>query len=368
MGGDIRVASKRGEGSIFTINLPSRLSPMRVSSLPPPRGRSTPPEQRSRSVHKTPPVVLAIDDEIDVLDWIRRTLKGLDVVIRGATSGMEGLALAQQIKPDVIILDVVMPGMDGWAVLNELKSDPDLSDIPVVMATVVEDQSMGFALGVTDYMTKPVERQKLLRVVKRYCHDDMSRPILIVEDDEPTRDSLRRTLEREGWAVREATNGLEGLARAAEVTPGLIILDLMMPEMDGFQFVDALRENVSWRSIPIIVITAKDLSRDEREGLHRSVQSIHQKGSYSRADLVKELRSLIETSKIGELSRSSRPVRKRITGSPTHQRCSVARRAGPRALQPRHRRSSDVPWVFLPELGRRPGPTPWGCQGASSKP
>lgn len=288
MGGSIEVESVVGQGSTFRIRLPM------ATDL----GRVVQPEApvKAKTVEPPPPgahVVLAIDDDPTVCEWMRRTLGGAGYHVVTATSGKEGVALAQQLRPSLIILDVVMPGMDGWAVLTQLKASPELADVPVVMATVFEDRNLAYALGVADYLTKPLERDRLLSVVERYCSRLGDSPVLVVEDDEPTRETMRRMLLKEGWRVMEAPNGRVALERVAETVPGLILLDLLMPEMDGFQFVERLRENEQWRDIPVVVVTSKDLTSQDREHLRDRVQRVMQKGAYTRFDLVATVAGLV---------------------------------------------------------------------------
>ncbi|MGH7318414.1 MAG: response regulator, partial [Candidatus Rokuibacteriota bacterium] len=187
-------------------------------------------------------------------------------------------------------LDVMMPGMDGWAVLSALKADPDLADIPVVMLTIVDDRNLGYALGAADYLTKPLDRERLVAVLNRYRRD---LPVLVVDDDVALRELLRRILEREGYRVLEAENGRAALQRIREEPPGVILLDLMMPEMDGFEFVTELRKQDAGRAIPIIVITAKDLTHDDHERLNGYVERILQKGAATRDALLREVRELV---------------------------------------------------------------------------
>jgi CheY-like chemotaxis protein len=186
-----------------------------------------------------------------------------------------------------------MPGMDGWAVLAALKSDPKLSEIPVIMLTIVDDQNMGYSLGATEYLTKPIDRDRLAAVLKQHVGEERSRSVMIVEDDPDTREVTRRILEQDGWSVVEAENGRIGLERLASIRPGLILLDLMMPEMDGFEFVGELRKNADWKSIPVVVVTAKDLTLDDRMRLNGQVRLILQKGSYSREELLRETTALV---------------------------------------------------------------------------
>jgi CheY-like chemotaxis protein len=227
-----------------------------------------------------------------VRDLLARFLGKEGFRVETAASGEEGLRLAHSLRPEVITLDVMMPGMDGWAVLEALKADPATTSIPVVMLTIVDNKNQGYALGVADYLTKPVEREHLLAVLRYYCSTD-DRPVLIVEDDEATREMMRRTLEKDGWACLEAENGLVGLDRVAARIPSLILLDLMMPEMDGFEFAETLRANPIWRDIPIVVVTAKALTPEDRTRLTGSVVRILEKGGYTREALLQEIRHLV---------------------------------------------------------------------------
>jgi CheY-like chemotaxis protein len=213
-----------------------------------------------------------------------------------ASSGADGLRLAKELRPDAITLDVLMPGMDGWAVLTALKADPELADIPVIMLTIVEEKSMAYSLGASEYLTKPIDRSRLVAVLDRYRRKDHAQTILVVEDDPATRDFLRRALEPGGWVVDEAENGQIGLARVEKSRPGLILLDLMMPEMDGFEFITELRRHDEWRSIPVVVITARDLTADDHRRLNGYVAATVQKSAYSREDMVAEVRDLLATS------------------------------------------------------------------------
>jgi CheY-like chemotaxis protein len=219
------------------------------------------------------------------------TKEGFRVV--PAATGEEGLRLARDLRPDAITLDVMMPGMDGWAVLSALKADPDVADIPVVMLTIVDDRNLGYALGASDYLTKPIERERLVTVLDKYRRD---LPVLVVDDDAAVRQLLRRMLEPEGYAVVEAENGRVALERLRDLTPSVVLLDLMMPEMDGFEFVTEFRRHEAWRAIPIVVVTAKDLSGEDRDRLNGYVQKILQKGASGRDQLLAEVRDLVQTS------------------------------------------------------------------------
>jgi CheY-like chemotaxis protein len=237
--------------------------------------------------------VVVVDDDPQVCELLTRTLTREGLRVKTAQSGLEGLQLIRETRPQVIILDVMMPGMDGWAVLVQLKSDSALLDIPVIMLTIVDDKKMGYALGAADYMTKPIDRERLVVILKKHLSASSQAPVLLVEDDPTTREMLRRLLEKEGWPVSEAENGRIGLERVKENRPGLVLLDLMMPEMDGFGFVAELRKREEWRDIPVVVVTAKDITAEDRLLLNGSVEKILQKGAYSRETLLAEVRELV---------------------------------------------------------------------------
>jgi PAS domain S-box-containing protein len=289
MGGDITVESEIGRGTTFTIRLPAEIAGPATTSEPgavPTAGPLAPDGF----------TLLVIDDDATARELMQRFLATEGFHVVSASSGAEGLRLAKELLPDAITLDVLMPGMDGWAVLAGLKADPALADIPVVMLTILEEKNMAYALGASEYLTKPIDRDRLVAVLERYRCEDQAQTILVVEDDPAMRETLRRVLEPGGWAVDEAENGQIGLARLEMRRPGLILLDLMMPEMDGFEFIAELRRRDEWRSIPVVVITAKDLTVEDHRRLNGYVAAIVQKSAYSREELLAEVHDLLANS------------------------------------------------------------------------
>jgi CheY-like chemotaxis protein len=236
-------------------------------------------------------LVLVIDDDPVARDLVRRLLEAEGFSVLEAADGPSGLALARSHRPAAITLDVLMPSMDGWSVLTALKAEPDLAEIPVIMVSVMEDRHLGFALGASEYVTKPIDRDQLRRILGRYRRDGAR--VLVVEDDAATRELLRRYLEAEGWAVDEAENGQAGLEAVRRRVPTLVLLDLMMPVMDGCQFAAELRKTPEWGTLPVVVITAKDLTPDDRRALNGDVQAVFQKGAFSREQLLRELHDLL---------------------------------------------------------------------------
>ena len=291
MGGDIGVASEAGRGTTFTVRLPREVADGAAGVA----GSGAPDRVEGEAVATgaadARPVVLVIDDDPAVCDLMERTLARDGYRVVTAADGVSGLALARDLKPAVITLDVMMPGMDGWAVLTALKGDAATADIPVVMLTIVDDKHMGFALGAADYFTKPIDWAHLSPALRKHRRASGPQTVLVVEDDADTRDMLRRGLEKEGWAVIEAADGRAGLERLDEGIPSLILLDLMMPEMDGFAFMQALRGRPDGKQVPVIVITARDLTDDDRKRLKGQVERIISKHATSLEDLVREIRS-----------------------------------------------------------------------------
>ena len=281
MGGDILVESEFGKGSSFTLRVPA------VVSIEPPKPES------ARQPGSESSTVLVIDDDPDVQELLRRTLSRYGLRVEGARTGDEGLRLAKLLLPQAITLDVMMPVMDGWTVLAHLKNDPATADIPIIMLTIVDNRNLGFAMGAAEYLTKPIDRDRLAAVLLRYSKETENRVALIVEDETDSREVLRRMLESEGWKVREAANGRDALTQLARETPSLILLDLMMPEMDGFELLDQLHANEKWRRLPVLVVTAKELTPEERARLNGHVDRVLQKGSYQKKELVEQVARMV---------------------------------------------------------------------------
>ena len=286
MGGDITVTSEFDQGSTFTVMLPA--------NLPQPETEvHIPSLAKLANVSASATLVLVIDDDAVVREVVSRFLNKEGFRVETATSSDLGLQLARSLQPDIITLDVMMPGMDGWAVLSALKADPALSGIPVIMMSIVSDKNMGFALGASDYLTKPIDRERLVGVLRKFECEAAGCKVLVVEDDPAAREVLARAVQREGWQVTEAENGRVALERLAADIPNVILLDLMMPEMDGFEFLTEMRKTPAWSEIPVVVITAMTLSKDERDKLNQQVQRILQKGAYTHEELLTEVQKLV---------------------------------------------------------------------------
>ena len=294
MGGDTLVTSEIGKGSTFVARLPA--------------GSATPAttDQPISALDERLPsgdCVLVIDDDLTARELIANHLRGGGFSVVTASGGREGLKRAEELHPIAITLDVLMPDIDGWTVLAALRGNPELADIPVVMATITDDrQHKGMTLGAAGYLTKPIDRDRLIALLRPYQTRERPTRVLLVEDDPTQRERIRFWLESERWQIREAENGRVALDRLADDVPDIILLDLMMPEMDGFQLVAALQERPAWRGIPVIVITSLDLTAADRARLNSGVEGILLKGSFDPAQLVATVRSHVATTRRSQIA------------------------------------------------------------------
>jgi CheY-like chemotaxis protein/anti-sigma regulatory factor (Ser/Thr protein kinase) len=284
LGGDVSVESEPGKGSTFTIVLPDRPSKVEPAEI------ANPP-----SVIPEPgpaPLVLIVDDDASARRLLAAVLRKEGLRVAEAEAGETAITLARRIRPDLITLDIMMPKMDGWSVLTALKSDPDLAAIPVIVVTVTTDRGVALSLGAADFMTKPVERGRLVSLVHTLLRDRGT--VLLVEDDPVSRELTQRQLERLDVEVVEAKNGREAFEWLSKnPAPGMILLDLLMPEMDGFSLLDAIKKHPQWQRIPVVILTGKELTATERELLEGRVRSVIAKGSVSANDLALLVRRIL---------------------------------------------------------------------------
>ena len=284
LGGEIDVSSTYGSGSTFAVTLPAWLDAETVT------GEATDATDLAGDAHdRQRDVVLVIDDDATQRDLTSRFLVREGFAARTAADGPTGLAMARRLKPRAILLDVTMPGMDGWSVLSKLKAEPDLADIPVVMVTFHSERELAASLGAADYAMKPVDWNRLRHVMAGFR--EVEGDVLVVEDEPEMRELIRHALEKHDWKVVEASNGMEGLAHVDRAVPRVVLLDLNMPVMDGFVFLQELRARPDCRDLPVVVLTARDLTAEDRRRLRGANQVLH-KGATRMSDLVEKLQNL----------------------------------------------------------------------------
>jgi len=287
MGGSVEVESEPGRGTRFTLTLPVAGA---AATEPGPQ-----PDEPAAAAAAAgdEPVVLVVDDDPDMGDLMRRMLERRGYTIAVARDGAEGLERARALRPRAITLDVVMPRMDGWAVLRALKADPELAGIPVILLSMAGDRGLGSALGAVEHLDKPVDQARLLEVLDRVGVTKPDGRLLLVEDDADARRLVGEALARRGWEVVTAGDGREGLERLAEVAPDAVLLDLMMPGMDGFEFVRQLRARPEWASLPVVVLTARDLDAEDLARLNGDVECVLQKGSAPPSEVAERVLEMV---------------------------------------------------------------------------
>ncbi|HEX5064317.1 MAG TPA: response regulator [Kofleriaceae bacterium] len=297
LGGTLNATSTLGRGSKFTLALPGAIDTSKVSR-PSPTGTGVVPAQTNG-----PFTVLIIDDDPMVQHLLRGHLESEEFRVVSAQDGVEGLTLAREVRPTVIILDIHLPRLDGWTVLGEIKGDPALASIPVIMMSVEEQRARGFSFGACEYLVKPVEPDRLVTVVKRALLPSDG-DVLVVDDDESTRELVSRHLRRAGYSTVEARDGEEALLRARVISPGLVILDLLMPGVDGFEVLRTMR--AEGMRTPVVVLTGKELASDEERILRDGLARVVQKGGMALESVVREAKQLLLAKRVVESGRLPR--------------------------------------------------------------
>jgi signal transduction histidine kinase/CheY-like chemotaxis protein len=293
MGGDVTASSEAGRGSTFTLWIPAIVRPAGAVSAPGESLASGPPGQARK--------VLVVDDDAQTQDLLKRFLEKDGYEVHVASDGEEGLKLARAMRPDLITLDVMMPRLDGWTMLALLKQDQGLAGIPVILITILDQREQGLTRGAVELLTKPVGRERLLAVVTQHARQvPAARLLLVIDDDPEVRALLRRMLEPQGWAVIEAENGSVALEHLAQHKPNLILLDLLMPTMDGFAFLEAFRDRGEAGAAPVVVLTAKDLTEEDRGRLRGCVLRVLEKGDLSGGRVAREIDEVMTASPSAE--------------------------------------------------------------------
>ena len=315
MGGDVTVESIPGQGSIFTARIPARVVPPKaapvtvaeadapaVDPVPVMAAPVTAPIAAPVSLPLPPPVsggpararVLVIDDDQTVHAALAKLLSGETYNVTGISSDEHALARVREFRPDIIILDTLQPELHGWNLMAQFKADPQLAAIPVILLTMVDDaHTAGTALGASDFLIKPIDPEKLLPILSKHSAPKQDTSILVVEDDPATREMIVRLVEREGWMAVPAENGRRALELLRTFTPSLVLLDLLMPEVDGFSVLREMRAHPKWKDIPVVVVTSLDLTGEVRRLLQQQAERVLQKGRYTTVELLNEVRKAV---------------------------------------------------------------------------
>ena len=293
MGGDVTVESELGKGTKFTASLRLKRSDASTSDQVLPARPKPEFSKEDGSSRK----ILIIDDDPTVRELMRRQLERDGFEVHSASDGKEGITKAREIKPDLITLDILMPDLDGWSVLRSLKADPEVSSIPVVMASILDEKNKGFSLGAADYLSKPLERERLIGSIRNLIGEGEGKKVMLVDDDPGMRLSVREALSRSGYDVLEAENGSQAISLLEEedTAPDIILLDLIMPIMNGFEFLEKFRNDLQ-SPIPVIVITSADLTDEEKQYLSGEVVRVLQKSDVGNSEIINEIKDFFQPS------------------------------------------------------------------------
>lgn len=302
LGGDLTVSSRLHEGSIFTLSIPPVLDTKGDAGNTSPRIAEdyTHPETVGK-VEKYPAIrqkqlhILCIDDDPDAIDILKKFLVPVGYSITSAYTGEEGIRLARKLKPALITLDIVLPGKDGWQVLREIKQIPETRDIPVVIHSIIDNQPLALSLGAINVLSKPIDSKKLMSLIQLCCVQK-DQYVLLVDDNREFTAVMRKIIEHEGYLVKIAENGKRALPLIRQARPAIIFLDLVMPEMDGFTFIRELKANKSFKDIPVVILSGKELTDQEKNYLESNIQQFMNKQEFSYEAILDSIKRTLTTS------------------------------------------------------------------------
>jgi signal transduction histidine kinase/CheY-like chemotaxis protein/HAMP domain-containing protein len=303
LGGDLTVQSQFGTGSTFSLVIPPVIPeerlPKPIEEAPAIKSTVIAPISKAVAEQSTVPatgvLVLCIDDDAEVIELLRRYLIPEGYSVKGANSGDEGIRLAQELHPSVITLDIMMPEKDGWQVLRELKNNPATTDIPVIIHSIVDNRPLALSLGALEVVPKPSEPKKILSIVERACHSN-KQPIMVVDDNQDFAEALQAMLENEGYHAVAVFGGDEALKKIESINPSLLILDLIMPDVDGFAVVERLRSQERWSNLPIVILSGADITTEQRQDLDKVIQEFVDKGHFSKELISNTIKKIISPS------------------------------------------------------------------------
>jgi CheY-like chemotaxis protein len=306
LGGNLTVQSEFGKGSTFILVIPPEFPKEKLQkpgeeqsgtkTLPAVASAQISPAVKPVPEKSVAPsssiLILCIDDDAEVIDLLRRYLIPEGYSVRGAGSGEEGIRLAQELRPAVITLDIMMPEKDGWQVLRELKNNPATKDIPVIIHSIIENRPLALSLGALEVIAKPSEPKKVLSVVERACRSK-SQPIMIVDDNQDFAESLKILLETEGYRAVAMYSGENALKDIENINPSLLFLDLLMPGMDGFTVIKRLRSQERWHDLPIVILSGAEITKEQRKTLDNLTQEFIEKGHFSKEIISSTIKKVI---------------------------------------------------------------------------